>query len=51
MVGSVVFVDGGTDAILHPLSPEGMQVPKLALGVMNTVAGLATKVGAMRRRP
>ncbi|WP_240641244.1 SDR family oxidoreductase [Nocardioides ferulae] len=50
MVGSVVFVDGGTDAILHPLSPEGMQVPKLALGVMNTVAGLATKVGAMRRK-
>lgn len=26
MVGSVVFVDGGTDAMMHPLAPEGMQV-------------------------
>ncbi|MET0999014.1 MAG: SDR family oxidoreductase [Marmoricola sp.] len=24
MVGSVVFADGGTDALLHPLTPEGM---------------------------
>ncbi|WP_310961927.1 SDR family oxidoreductase [Nocardioides terrisoli] len=23
MVGSVVFVDGGTDALLHPMSPQG----------------------------
>ncbi|MCW2793371.1 MAG: hsdA 2 [Nocardioides sp.] len=26
MVSSVVFVDGGTDAMLHPVRPEGMQV-------------------------
>jgi NAD(P)-dependent dehydrogenase (short-subunit alcohol dehydrogenase family) len=26
MVGSVVYADGGTDAILHPLSPEGWDV-------------------------
>jgi NAD(P)-dependent dehydrogenase (short-subunit alcohol dehydrogenase family) len=26
MVGSVVYVDGGTDAILHPISPEGWEV-------------------------
>ena len=28
MVGSVVFVDGGTDALLHPLRPEGMDVTR-----------------------
>jgi NAD(P)-dependent dehydrogenase (short-subunit alcohol dehydrogenase family) len=26
MVGSVVYADGGTDAILHPLAPEGWNV-------------------------
>lgn len=26
MVGSVVYVDGGTDAILHPVSPQGWDV-------------------------
>jgi NAD(P)-dependent dehydrogenase (short-subunit alcohol dehydrogenase family) len=26
MVGTVVFVDGGTDAILHPASPEGWEI-------------------------
>lgn len=26
MVGSVVYADGGTDAMLHPLSPEGWDV-------------------------
>ena len=26
MVGSVVYADGGTDAMLHPLSPEGWNV-------------------------
>jgi NAD(P)-dependent dehydrogenase (short-subunit alcohol dehydrogenase family) len=26
LVGSVVFVDGGTDAILHPASPSGWEV-------------------------
>ena len=26
LVGSVVFADGGTDALLHPLAPEGMDV-------------------------
>ena len=27
VVGSVLYVDGGTDAILHPISPEGWDVP------------------------
>lgn len=35
MVGSVVFADGGTDALLHPLRPAGMNVPKLVLGAMD----------------
>ena len=26
VVGSVLYVDGGTDAILHPISPEGWDV-------------------------
>jgi NAD(P)-dependent dehydrogenase (short-subunit alcohol dehydrogenase family) len=26
MVGSVVYADGGTDAILHPIAPEGWEV-------------------------
>jgi NAD(P)-dependent dehydrogenase (short-subunit alcohol dehydrogenase family) len=29
IVGSVLYVDGGTDAILHPLSPEGWEVGPL----------------------
>ena len=27
IVGSVLYIDGGTDAILHPLAPEGWDVP------------------------
>jgi NAD(P)-dependent dehydrogenase (short-subunit alcohol dehydrogenase family) len=26
VVGSVLYVDGGTDAILHPIAPEGWDV-------------------------
>ena len=26
MVGALVYVDGGTDAILHPIAPEGWDV-------------------------
>ena len=50
MVGSVVFVDGGTDALLHPLKPEGMQVNPIALGVLDKVAGVATRLKAMRSK-
>ena len=28
LVGSVIFADGGTDAIMHPVAPEAMDVPK-----------------------
>jgi len=30
LVGDVVFVDGGTDAILHPASPQGWEVGPIA---------------------
>jgi NAD(P)-dependent dehydrogenase (short-subunit alcohol dehydrogenase family) len=50
VVGSVLFVDGGTDALLNPLKPAGMQVNPIALGVMDKVAGVATKLKAMRGR-
>lgn len=48
MVGSLVFVDGGTDALLHPLAPEGMDVPKIVLGMLDKVSGAVTKLRAMR---
>ena len=50
VVGSVLFVDGGTDALLNPLSPQGMQVNPLALGMLDKVAGVATKLSALRRK-
>jgi NAD(P)-dependent dehydrogenase (short-subunit alcohol dehydrogenase family) len=31
MVGSVVYADGGTDAILHPIAPEGWDIGPLDL--------------------
>jgi hypothetical protein len=50
IVGTTVFVDGGTDAIMHPLRPEGMNVPPIAMSVARKVAGVATKVQALRKR-
>ena len=50
LVGSVVFADGGTDALLHPLKPEGMDVPKIVLGAMDVVSSAVTRVKAMRRK-
>jgi NAD(P)-dependent dehydrogenase (short-subunit alcohol dehydrogenase family) len=26
IVGAVIYVDGGTDAILHPIAPQGWEV-------------------------
>jgi NAD(P)-dependent dehydrogenase (short-subunit alcohol dehydrogenase family) len=31
VVGTMIFVDGGTDAILHPASPAGWEVAEIAL--------------------
>ncbi len=50
VVGAVLFVDGGTDALLNPLKPEGMNVNPIALGVLDKVVGVATKISAMRRK-
>jgi NAD(P)-dependent dehydrogenase (short-subunit alcohol dehydrogenase family) len=50
LVGSVVFADGGTDALLHPLRPEGMDVPKIVLGAMDAVSSAVTKVKALRKK-
>lgn len=50
MVGTCVFVDGGTDALLHPLAPPGWEVPALALGVMDWLSGVATTVRSLRKK-
>lgn len=50
LVGSVVFADGGTDALLHPMKPEGMDVPKIVLGAMDLVSSAVTRVRAIRRK-
>jgi NAD(P)-dependent dehydrogenase (short-subunit alcohol dehydrogenase family) len=52
MVGSVVFVDGGTDALMHPMEPEGLDVNPIVLGLLDKAAGLATRARTMfRGRP
>jgi NAD(P)-dependent dehydrogenase (short-subunit alcohol dehydrogenase family) len=50
LVGTVVFADGGTDALLHPMKPEGMDVPKIVLGAMDAVSSAVTKVKSLRKR-
>lgn len=36
VVGSVLFVDGGTDALMHPVSPAGLDVGPVAIGDADT---------------
>jgi NAD(P)-dependent dehydrogenase (short-subunit alcohol dehydrogenase family) len=36
LVGNVVFVDGGTDAILHPASPQGWEVAPIAVDAVSS---------------
>jgi len=50
IVGSVFFADGGTDALLHPLRPEGMDVPKIVLGAIDALSSAVTKVKSLRKR-
>lgn len=40
-VGSVLFLDGGTDAIKHPRTPRGIRLPKPALQGMGRLIDLA----------
>jgi NAD(P)-dependent dehydrogenase (short-subunit alcohol dehydrogenase family) len=49
-VGATLFLDGGTDAFLHPLRPEGMNVPPVVMSAAARVAGAATRLRALRRR-
>ena len=39
-----------SQAILHPLAPVGMDVPKIVLGAMDAVSSALTKVKALRNR-
>jgi NAD(P)-dependent dehydrogenase (short-subunit alcohol dehydrogenase family) len=50
LVGSVVFVDGGTDALMHPMKPAGMDVNPVVVGLMDKAAGFLTRARAMLRR-
>ena len=50
VVGSVLFVDGGTDALMHPMRPEGMDVNPIVVGLLDNVAGFITRGRAMLRR-
>ncbi|HET8560535.1 MAG TPA: SDR family oxidoreductase [Marmoricola sp.] len=50
LVGSLVFADGGTDALLHPMAPAGMDVPKVVVGLLDKVSSAVTRVQAARRR-
>jgi NAD(P)-dependent dehydrogenase (short-subunit alcohol dehydrogenase family) len=49
VVGSTLFVDGGTDAILHPMQPEGMNVPPIVMSMASKVAAVLTKLRSLRR--
>ncbi len=49
VVGATLFIDGGTDAIMHPMKPEGMNVPPVVMSVAAKVAGVATKLRSLRR--
>lgn len=49
VVGATWFVDGGTDALLHPLKPAGMNVPPIVMSAAARVAGVATRLRSLRR--
>ena len=48
VVGAVLFVDGGTDALIHPMKPEGMDVNPIVMGIADKVTGLVKKAKALR---
>ncbi|MFP5252968.1 MAG: SDR family oxidoreductase [Actinomycetes bacterium] len=49
VVGATWFVDGGTDALLHPMKPEGMDVPPIVMSAAARIAGVATRLRSLRR--
>ncbi|NYJ03100.1 NAD(P)-dependent dehydrogenase (short-subunit alcohol dehydrogenase family) [Nocardioides thalensis] len=50
LVGSVVYADGGTDAMLKPIAPVGTDVPKIAVALMDKVSSGVAVVKGLRRR-
>lgn len=50
LVGSVVYADGGTDALIRPNQPVGMDVPKLAVSAMDKITRGVTLAKALRNR-
>ena len=50
MVGSVVFADGGTDALLHKRQPRSTYVPKPVMAMAMKAAPLAARL-QQRSRP
>lgn len=49
VVGATWFVDGGTDALVHPLRPQGMGVPPVVMSAAARIAGVATRLRSLRR--
>ncbi len=50
LVGSVVFADGGTDALLHPMKPAGMDVPRIVVGAMDAMSSAVSKLRSIRKK-
>lgn len=50
LVGSVVYADGGTDALIRPHAPAGMDVPKLVVSAMDKLTRGVTLARMMRSR-
>lgn len=48
MVGSVVFIDGGTDALLHKRWPRAAYVPKPVMGLAMKAMPLVSRLQARR---
>ena len=51
LVGSVVYADGGTDALLHKRQPRSAYVPKPVMGLAMRAAPLAAKLQRKRSGP
>jgi hypothetical protein len=50
LVGSVVYADGGTDALLNPVAPVGKDVPRIAVALMDKVSSGVAVAKSLRRR-
>ncbi|GAA3830232.1 SDR family oxidoreductase [Nocardioides panacisoli] len=50
LVGSVVYADGGTDALLNPVWPVGKDVSKIAVALMDKVSSGVAVAKSLGRR-